>query len=134
MAVATATMQIAGTLMKSAGSMHAESGAVGGEGHALAMASRQVEAEMLQQLGEIPAPSDRDGGAGHHVFDGSDSIRRTRRPLPQRRVAVRVGAAGHGHHRGKLGVAQPGKHTADPGDHEGDYDGGAGVRGRGQAG
>ena len=52
----------------------------------------------------------------------------------ERRVRVRVGAAGDRDHRGELGVAQAGEDAADAGDDERQDDRGAGVLGGGEAG
>ena len=60
-----------------------------------------------EQRVEVVAPRDRHGDVADRVLEDQVPADNPRDQLPQRRVGVRVGAAGLRNHRGELGVAEP---------------------------
>ena len=70
---------------------------------------RQREADAAQQRRKVVAPGDRDGDVADRVLEHEIPADDPRDELAERRIRVRVGAAGLRNHRRELGVAERGE-------------------------
>src|SRR5262249_42121855 len=90
--------------------------------------ARELETEGgLKEFVEVAGPARGHGGAAHGVFKDQIPADDPGGQLAERGVSVGVGAAGHGNHRGELGVAKGSQATADAGDGVGNDHSGPGV-------
>ena len=81
---------------------------------------RNVDAEPAQQLAEIARPGDGHRHVAHGVLDDQVPPDDPGDELPEGRVRVRVGAAGDGHERGELGIAEGAEAASEGGDQDRD--------------
>ncbi len=92
---------------------------------------RQVDAEVIEQAREIAGPADRDGRCRDAVFEHHVPADEPGDELAERRVRIRVRAAGHRDQRRELGVAERREAAADRRHDEAEHDRRARVLGRG---
>ena len=67
---------------------------------------RQVDSKIAQERDHVPRPADGHGNGSHGVFQNQVPPNDPGKEFPQCRVAVGIGAAGHGHQRGKFAVTK----------------------------
>ncbi len=94
----------------------------------------EVDPQGVEELDQVARPADGNSGGREQIFEHQVPADEPRHAFAERRVRVRVGAAGDGNHGGELGVAQPGEDAADAGDNERQHNCRSGVLGGGEAG
>ena len=86
-----------------------------------------MDAEAVQEAHDIARPADGDRGGAERVFQNQIPADDPGDEFAHRRVGIGVGAAGDGHGRSHLGIAQAGKRAGDAADDEREHDGRAGI-------
>ena len=95
---------------------------------------RQLDRRTVHQRLEVAGEAHRQRGRPERELQDQVPPDDPGDQLAEGGVAERVGAAGHRHRRGELGVAEPGQPAGDRGDEEAQRQRGAGVRGGDRAG
>jgi hypothetical protein len=89
----------------------------------------KIDADIVKHRLDVTRPADRDEGPGKEIFQREAPADRPRRRLTHRGMAVGIGAARYGHHRGEFGVAEPGEQADHARDEEGQGYGGSRMLG-----
>ena len=92
-----------------------------------------MNAELVHERGEVAGPADRDRRRAEQVLENQVPADDPGDELAQRRVAVRVRAAGDRNHRRELRVAEPANRQPKPGEDEREHDGRPRVLRRGRS-
>ena len=111
---------------------HRDDGEAEDDRHRAEVGKRVVAGEpgrQVEQRLQVGRPAARDDGRTERELEHEVPADDPGHQLAERRVGERVRAAGHRHGRRELGVAEGREPAGDAGQHEGDDDGRAGVRG-----
>ncbi len=95
---------------------------------------RNLNPEISQKRNHVTGPAHGHGDGTHRIFQSQVPADDPCEQLAQRRVAVSVGAAGHGNQRGEFGITQRGERRDDARQREGKHHRRSGVLRRRRAG